>query len=65
MIEPKDFEGLYTKIVISKIPDDGPLVDSLAAEGWILTDVLKCSEDIFVYWFQSKRKIYMQAKFKK
>lgn len=64
MYKPQDFEGLYTKIIISNIPDDGPLVDTMASEGWILADILKYSEDIFIYWFQSKRKIYMQAKLK-
>ena len=51
--------ALYTKYVESEIPNDIVLVDNLATLGWVMTGAIYNFETKkYVYWFQSKRRIY-------
>lgn len=53
-------KGDYTKLVVSDNYLDFELVESEATTGWILcTIVLDPSTNLYNYWFQTKRKIYV------
>lgn len=54
------YEKDYTKLIVSDNYSDFDLVESEATKGWILcTIVLDTSTNLYNYWFQTKRKIYM------
>lgn len=55
--------NVFTKVVNSPIADDINLVDKLASEGWVLSSIVFDNQkEQYIYWFQSKRKIYEKAK---
>lgn len=53
-------EGEFTKIVQSDTPYDLEIVDSLAESGWLLVQIIPI-DNKYIYWFQSKRKIYINT----
>lgn len=54
------YEKDYTKLIVSDNYSDFDLVESEATKGWILCAiVLDPSTNLYNYWFQTKRKIYM------
>lgn len=57
------FEGVFTKVLILNTPYEAETVDGLAALGWILANVVKHPDvNKYVYWFQTKRRIYEKQK---
>lgn len=50
-------EGDFTKLIQLDTPYEIEFVDKLAAIGWVLVSIVP-TDDKYVYWFQSKRKIY-------
>lgn len=53
------FEGLYTKVLILDTPFEAETVDCMAAQGWVLINIIRHNDDNkYIYWFQSKRRIY-------
>lgn len=51
--------AVYTKYVESELPNDIKLIDNLASLGWVMTGATYNFENKkYVYWFQSKRRIY-------
>lgn len=51
--------AIYTKYVESELPNNIELVDSLASLGWVMTGATYNPETKkYIYWFQSKRRIY-------
>ena len=53
-------EGDFTKVVQLDTPYEIELVDSLAESGWLLVQIIPVN-DKYIYWFQSKRKIYINT----
>ena len=53
-------EGEYTKIIQLDTPFELEIVDSLAESGWLLINIVPC-DGKYIYWFQSKRKIYINT----
>ena len=53
-------EGEYTKVIQLDTPYELEIVDSLAESGWLLVQIVPCAGK-YVYWFQSKRKIYINT----
>lgn len=54
-------EGTFTKTIQLNSPYELYIVDKFAEEGWLLCAIVPYN-DVFVYWFQSKKKIYMNSK---
>lgn len=54
-------EGTFTKTIQLNSPYELSIVDKLAEEGWLLCTIVPYN-DVFVYWFQSKKKIYVNSK---
>lgn len=50
-------EGDFTKIIQLDTPYELEFVDSLAESGWVLISIIPV-DGKYVYWFQTKRKIY-------
>ena len=53
-------EGEYTKIIQLDTPYELEVVDSLAGSGWLLVQIIP-ADNKYIYWFQSKRKIYINT----
>ena len=53
-------EGEYTKVILSDTPYEMEIVDSLAEIGWLLVQIVPI-DGKYIYWFQSKRKIYINT----
>lgn len=53
-------EGDFTKVVQLDTPYEIELVDNLAESGWLLVQIIPV-DDKYIYWFQSKRKIYINT----
>lgn len=53
-------EGEYTKIIQLDTPYELEIVDSLAESGWLLVQIVPTNGK-YTYWFQSKRKIYINT----
>ena len=53
-------EGDYTKIIQLDTPYELEIVDSLAESGWLLVQIIPI-DNKYIYWFQSKRKIYINT----
>ena len=53
-------EGEYTKIIQLDTPHELEVVDSLAGSGWLLVQIIPV-DNKYIYWFQSKRKIYINT----
>lgn len=54
-------EGDYTKVIQLDTPYEIELVDELASLGWLLVSIIPC-DNKYVYWFQSKKKVYINSK---
>jgi hypothetical protein len=50
-------EGSFTKIIQLDTPYELEFVDNLAESGWVLISIIPV-DGKYVYWFQTKRKIY-------
>lgn len=50
-------EGDFTKIIQLDTPYELEFVDNLAESGWVLISIIPV-DGKYVYWFQTKRKIY-------
>ena len=53
-------EGDFTKVVQLDTPYEIELVDNLAESGWLLVQIIPV-DGKYIYWFQSKRKIYINT----
>ena len=53
-------EGEFTKILQLDTPYELEIVDSLAEIGWLLVQIVPI-DGKYIYWFQSKRKIYINT----
>ena len=53
-------EGEYTKVILLDTPYEMEIVDSLAEIGWLLVQIIPV-DNKYIYWFQSKRKIYINT----
>ena len=53
-------EGEFTKVIQLDTPYELEIVDSLAESGWLLVQIIPV-DDKYIYWFQSKRKIYINT----
>ena len=53
-------EGEFTKLLQLDTPYELEIVDSLAETGWLLVQIIP-SDGKYIYWFQSKRKIYINT----
>ena len=53
-------EGDFTKVVQLDTPYEIERVDSLAESGWLLVQIIPVN-DKYIYWFKSKRKIYINT----
>ena len=53
-------EGEYTKVILLDTPYEMEIVDSLAEIGWLLVQIVPI-DGKYIYWFQSKRKIYINT----
>ena len=53
-------EGEFTKVIQVDTPYEIDLVDSLAESGWLLVQIIPI-DNKYIYWFQSKRKIYINT----
>ena len=53
-------EGEFTKVIQVDTPYELEIVDSLAESGWLLVQIIPV-DDKYIYWFQSKRKIYINT----
>ena len=53
-------EGEFTKVIQLDTPYDLEIVDSLAESGWLLVQIIPI-DNKYIYWFQSKRKIYINT----
>ena len=53
-------EGEYTKVILLDTPYDIETVDDLAEIGWLLVQIVPI-DGKYIYWFQSKRKIYINT----
>lgn len=54
-------EGEFTKLIQLNNPYELDFVDKLACLGWVLVSILPI-DGVYLYWFQSKRKIYIHTK---
>lgn len=50
-------EGDFTKLIQLDTPYELEFVDKLAESGWVLISIIPV-DGKYVYWFQSKRKVY-------
>lgn len=58
-------EKTFTKYVESEISNDIDMVDELANKGWVMCGTTYNKETKrYIYWFQSKRKIYEKMRSK-
>ena len=53
-------EGEFTKVIQLDTPHELEIVDSLAETGWLLVQIIPV-DNKYIYWFQSKRKIYINT----
>ena len=53
-------EGEFTKVIQLDTPYEIEIVDSLAETGWLLVQIIP-HDGKYIYWFQSKRKIYINT----
>ena len=53
-------EGEFTKVIQLYTPYELEIVDSLAETGWLLVQIIPV-DNKYIYWFQSKRKIYINT----
>lgn len=53
-------EGEFTKVIQLDTPYELEIVDSLAETGWLLVQIIPV-DNKYIYWFQSKRKIYINT----
>lgn len=53
-------EGGFTKVIQLDTPHELEIVDSLAKLGWLLVQIIP-NNGKYTYWFQSKRKIYINT----
>ena len=53
-------EGEFTKVIQADTPYELEIVDSLAESGWLLVQIIPI-DNKYIYWFQSKRKIYINT----
>ena len=53
-------EGEFTKVIQLDTPYELEIVDSLAKTGWLLVQIIPV-DNKYIYWFQSKRKIYINT----
>lgn len=53
-------EGEFTKVIQVDTPYELEIVDSLAKTGWLLVQIIPV-DNKYIYWFQSKRKIYINT----
>lgn len=53
-------EGEFTKVIQLDTPYEIEIVDSLAESGWLLVQIIPI-DNKYIYWFQSKRKIYINT----
>ena len=53
-------EGEFTKVIQLYTPYELEIVDSLAKTGWLLVQIIPV-DNKYIYWFQSKRKIYINT----
>lgn len=53
-------EGKFTKMLIKDSPADFETVEKMATTGWILINIIKHHEleNKWIYWFQTKKRIY-------
>lgn len=54
-------EGDFTKLIQLNNPYELDFVDKLASLGWVLVSILPV-DGVYLYWFQSKRKVYIHTK---
>ena len=53
-------EGEFTQVIQLDTPYELEIVDSLAKTGWLLVQIIPV-DNKYIYWFQSKRKIYINT----
>ena len=53
-------EGEFTKVIQLDTPYELEIVDNLAETGWLLVQIIPV-DNKYIYWFQSKRKIYINT----
>ena len=53
-------EEEFTKVIQLDTPYELEIVDSLAETGWLLVQIIPV-DNKYIYWFQSKRKIYINT----
>lgn len=53
-------EGEFTKVIQVDTPYELEIVDSLAKTCWLLVQIIPV-DNKYIYWFQSKRKIYINT----
>lgn len=53
-------EGEFTKVIQLDTPYELEIVDHLAETGWLLVQIIPV-DNKYIYWFQSKRKIYINT----
>ena len=53
-------EGEFTKVIQLDTPYELEIVDSLAETGWLLVQIIPV-DNKYIYWFQSKIKIYINT----
>ena len=53
-------EGEFTKVIQLDTPYELEIVDGLAETGWLLVQIIPV-DNKYIYWFQSKRKIYINT----
>lgn len=53
-------EGKFTKMLIKDSPVEFETVEKMATSGWILINIIKHHEleNKWIYWFQTKKRIY-------
>ena len=53
-------EGEFTKVIQLDTPCELEIVDNLAETGWLLVQIIPV-DNKYIYWFQSKRQIYINT----
>ena len=53
-------EGEFTKVIQLDTPYELEIVDNLAETGWLLVQIIPVDYK-YIYWFQSKREIYINT----
>ena len=53
-------EGEFTKVIQLDTRYEIEIVDNLAETGWLLVQIIPV-DNKYIYWFQSKRKIYINT----